>query len=166
MPLDSDDIARELREHRSLIPRACPDLEHVMRRLNLEELGHAGDHEWLGNRLSLRDSQRVIPIGDVLIFYTDGELARDFCHCGEHAFVPDAHSAQIADHLIAVGLKIHRTNCVPNSKAIESAAAAPGAPAGWGPGRRPGGPPPRKEGFGAAAGAPLRRAFLDGHTDE
>jgi len=36
MPLDGDDIARELREHRRLVPRARADLEHVMRRLNLE----------------------------------------------------------------------------------------------------------------------------------
>src|SRR5882724_6561800 len=49
---------------------------------------------------------------------------------------------------------------------VESARRAPRAPARWGTGRRPGGPPPRKEGFGAAAGAPLSRAFLDRHSDE
>ena len=32
-----------------------------------------------------------------------------------------------------------------------AAAAGPRAPARWGTGRRPGGPPPRKEGFGPAA---------------
>src|SRR5438552_17161388 len=49
----------------------------------------------------------------------------------------------------------------------------PRAPARWGTGRRPGGPPPRKEGFGAAAERSaatcswtLGRAFLDRHSNK
>src|SRR5438093_8058181 len=43
------------------------------------------------------------------------------------------------------------TCCGNGAERKNRADAAPRAPARWGTGRRPGGPPPRKEGFGAAS---------------
>src|SRR5438046_2170690 len=100
VPFDGHDIVRELCEHRGLISRPRAHLEHVMRRVDVQKLGHPRDDIWLRDRLTLRNSERVIAVRDVLVFLPDKTLARNLGHCSEHPFVLDAHTPEIADHEI------------------------------------------------------------------
>src|SRR5437016_1357038 len=71
VPFDGHDIVRELCEHRGLISRPRAHLEHVMRRVDVQKLGHPRDDIWLRDRLTLWNSERVIAVRDVLVFLAD-----------------------------------------------------------------------------------------------
>ena len=98
-PLDRDDAAGELVEHRSRVPGAGADVEHALPALELEELAHRRDDERLGDRLVLADRERRIVVrvrGDL---DRDERLARDAPHRGQHALVGDPTATELSlDH--------------------------------------------------------------------
>ena len=62
MQLDAPDVRHEPREHRRVVARAGPDVEHALVAAQREQLAHARDHQRLGDRLPRADRQRdVVP---------------------------------------------------------------------------------------------------------
>ena len=58
--LDRDDVAREPRQHGSVVAGAGADVEHVLVAVELEQLAHARDDRRLRDRLPVADRQRRV----------------------------------------------------------------------------------------------------------
>src|SRR5205085_1770311 len=58
--LDRVHLAREMRKNRRGISGASPDLENLLGAVELEDLEHERNDEWLGDRLARFDRQRPI----------------------------------------------------------------------------------------------------------
>ena len=63
--LDRVDLARELGEHRRLVARAGPDLEHALVAAQPQLLRHVGHHVRLRDRLAAADRERPVFVGVV-----------------------------------------------------------------------------------------------------
>src|SRR5688572_28597947 len=96
--LDSVDVVRELRQHRALVTRAGPDLEHARRGRELEELRHERDDVGLGDRLVPGDRKRMILVRLRALSVVDEAVSRDLSHRGEHSWVSHAPSDDLGLH--------------------------------------------------------------------
>ena len=98
-PLDRDDPAGELVEHRRRVAGAGADVEHALAAVELEELAHRRDDERLGDRLVLADRERRVVVrvrGDL---DRDERLTGDAPHRGQHALVGDPPATELSlDH--------------------------------------------------------------------
>jgi len=86
---DCINLRRDHRQHRSLVPRACANLQHTTILVELKQLRHARNDERLRDRLIRTDRQRVIAIGTTLQCLRHEEVAWYVSDCFEHAWVFD-----------------------------------------------------------------------------
>jgi hypothetical protein len=105
--LDCIHLVRQLTEHRRLISGSGSDLEHAMIRLDVERLGHERHDVGLGNRLTVTDWQRRVPVGTISIGLGNKQMSRDLEHRLQHSNVADiARSELIADHPLALAVPV------------------------------------------------------------
>ena len=107
MPFDRNDVSRELSENRRLVARARANFQQMIRRVDTQELGHPSHDKRLRDRLPFGDAERVIAIRDVKIFVANEALTWHLRHRRKHTLVANTHATEFADHLIAIGQKIH-----------------------------------------------------------
>ena len=97
--LDRDHLASELREHRSLVPRAGADVEHLLTAPERERLADPRDHVGLRDRLAVADRQRGVVVGAIAEALRDEQLARHALHRTEDALVAHVAATQLPlDH--------------------------------------------------------------------
>ena len=88
-------VGAEPGEDRRLVARAGADLEDPVAGLDLEVLGHLGDHQRLADRLAGLDREGLVAVGVARHGVGDERLARDRAHRCEDALVGHAASAQL-----------------------------------------------------------------------
>ena len=98
MALDGVDLARDAAEHGGGIARTGAHFEHLVARLELQQLDHAGDDVRLGNGLARLDRQRRVLVGELGEMLRHERLARHFAHGGEHQRIDDAARPKVPRH--------------------------------------------------------------------
>ena len=88
-PLDRQDLAGKPRQDRGLVAGAGADLEHPVLLLQMQLLGHVGDHEGLADGLPAGDAERAVAVGIGAIGRLDESLARNLLHGAQHRLVAD-----------------------------------------------------------------------------
>ncbi len=100
--LDAVHLLDDLGEHRGLIPRTRSNLEHAVRRRQMQRLGHVRDDVGLRDRLAPADRQRPILIGERPHFVRHKEVARHAAHRPQHRGVTHVARADLRlDHPLA-----------------------------------------------------------------
>ena len=61
--LDGQHVPAQPRQDRGLVAGAGADLEHLVVLLQLQLLGHVGDHEGLADGLAAGDAERAVAVG-------------------------------------------------------------------------------------------------------
>ena len=104
------DLDSHLGENRCLISRPGTDLEHLVPRLDLEQLGHPGHDVGLRDGLTVSDGQRVIFVGLVEIIGGHELMAGNSPHRLQDQWVAHITGLDLeVDHgisLLCIGLRI------------------------------------------------------------
>jgi hypothetical protein len=90
--LDREDLPGYPREHRRLITRPCPNLEHTAISIELKQLGHSRDDEWLRDSLISGYRESMIAVSSAL----QGLWHKQVSWSGEHRI----QSARVANSVM------------------------------------------------------------------
>ena len=106
--------ADEVGEEGGLVAGAGAEFEDLHSGVEVEFLGHEGDHIRLGDGLAFGAGEGFVGVGAFLVFVGDEEVAGDFADGFEDAVHDDAAAAELVfDHALAgdgmgIGWGIHR----------------------------------------------------------
>ena len=106
-PLHAKDLAAEFGEDGGLVARAGADLQHRLRMVANDEVGHGRDHEGLRDGLVVADRQRGVLVGATCQRLVHEQVARGIPDHFQHGLVVNAFFPQARHQPVAGPLGSH-----------------------------------------------------------